>query len=410
MSAKHIYKRSLKEKRKPRATRAALLLPENQAGSLNSSPPTIFISYRRQDSKDAATYLRALLSRQFGAEKIFRDLDSLKPGADFPSLISSTISAARVFIPIIGKTWLSVTGPDGKPRIFAKYDLVRTEIESALRLGIDVIPVYLDGVKPLQSKELPKSIGELANKTAIELSWFDGVSKLRKQISEIEKRKANEESAAKKNMKKLRLNISLEQRFKSKAGWGRSVIVTAMEFSLKRQRKKIILDEKDFHRSLEKVTAKSLRIKSLRKSGAFMFEDMIYVVDMVGVKEKGSNRRFVARTFPLRSLEELPLQLTLKRPVICGFLVYQDWFDERRTGTGIIDFDKPSGAIQGGTVGVITGWDPVTEKVNLLTPWPAWGKRGVATLTKGAVVSHIQTQYLRSVEAVEMPRPYKWPD
>src|SRR5438445_1904044 len=100
MPAKNISGRSIKKKQKLRSTGAGVLLPEGQAGAVNSSPPTIFISYRRQDSKGATTYLRALLSRQFGAEKIFRDLDSIKPGADFPSLISSTISTAQVFIPI----------------------------------------------------------------------------------------------------------------------------------------------------------------------------------------------------------------------------------------------------------------------------------------------------------------------
>src|SRR5262245_21081576 len=77
---------------------ADVLLPEAGSKAPNTPTPTIFINYRRQENTPEATYLRAALARRFGAEKIFRDLDSLKPGVDYTEIIGSSISTASVFI------------------------------------------------------------------------------------------------------------------------------------------------------------------------------------------------------------------------------------------------------------------------------------------------------------------------
>ena len=68
---------------------------------------------------------------------------------------------------IIGADWLNATGEDGEKRLFQDDDLVRTEIEVALGRGIPVIPVLI-GKNHMPSKsELPKSIGELADRNGI---------------------------------------------------------------------------------------------------------------------------------------------------------------------------------------------------------------------------------------------------
>ena len=47
----------------------------------------IFISYRREDSGPYAGRLRDTLSNHFGAEQVFRDIDSINPGERFPRMI-----------------------------------------------------------------------------------------------------------------------------------------------------------------------------------------------------------------------------------------------------------------------------------------------------------------------------------
>ncbi len=46
----------------------------------------IFISYRREDSGPSAGRLRDTLSRHFGAEQVFRDIDTINPGERFPRM------------------------------------------------------------------------------------------------------------------------------------------------------------------------------------------------------------------------------------------------------------------------------------------------------------------------------------
>ncbi|HTE22915.1 hypothetical protein [Flavitalea sp.] len=54
-----------------------------------------------------------------------------------------------------------------------------------------------------------------------------------------------------------------------------------MEYSLQRLGKKILLDAKDFHDIFDQF-----QDAEITKYGAFYFDDMIYVVDFVGIKAR----------------------------------------------------------------------------------------------------------------------------
>ena len=49
--------------------------------------PGVFISYRRSDTAADATRLKARLDAAFGAEFVFMDVDSLRPGEPFKQVI-----------------------------------------------------------------------------------------------------------------------------------------------------------------------------------------------------------------------------------------------------------------------------------------------------------------------------------
>jgi len=78
----------------------------------------IFISYRRSDSAPHAGRLYDRLCDYFGADKVFMDVDDIKPGADFVSLIGEKVASCDALIAVIGKGWLARDEDNGKPRMY----------------------------------------------------------------------------------------------------------------------------------------------------------------------------------------------------------------------------------------------------------------------------------------------------
>jgi hypothetical protein len=98
----------------------------------------IFISYRRSDLPFAAGRLGDALAREFGADRIFRDIDDIEPGADFTEVLHGALSASAVLLVLIGKDWLHTPG-DGGRRLDEPGDWVRREIASALARDSGVV-------------------------------------------------------------------------------------------------------------------------------------------------------------------------------------------------------------------------------------------------------------------------------
>lgn len=148
---------------------------------------TIFISYRRSDSAGYTGRLADSLEPLLGSRKIFRDVEDIKPGDDFVRIIERYLKKARIFLVIIGKHWLDAEDSQGKRRLADPGDHVRIEIESALRLGIVVIPVLVGGAVMPAAAELPGSLSALANRQAIELTdsrWDHDVGRLLQTLTE----------------------------------------------------------------------------------------------------------------------------------------------------------------------------------------------------------------------------------
>ena len=64
--------------------------------------PGIFISYRREDTADAAGRLYELLRARFGRRRVFMDVDAIKPGEVFADTIDRTLGACNAFVAVIG--------------------------------------------------------------------------------------------------------------------------------------------------------------------------------------------------------------------------------------------------------------------------------------------------------------------
>jgi len=129
----------------------------------------IFISYRRQDSQDTVGRIYDHLVKRFGSRAVFKDVDSIPPGADFHELIKKKIREVDVMLIIIGSDWLNVKNTDGKRCIDDLNDFVRIEIEAALKNKILVLPILLGNTKMPDIKELPITIEAIVHKNAIRI-------------------------------------------------------------------------------------------------------------------------------------------------------------------------------------------------------------------------------------------------
>jgi formylglycine-generating enzyme required for sulfatase activity len=130
----------------------------------------IFISYRREDSAASAGRLYDRLSGRFPSNRIFIDVDNIAPGVDFVKAIEKSVGSCDVLISVVGKHWLSATDEDGKRRLDNTDDFVRLEIATALKRGIRVIPVLVDGAKMPKDRELPDDLQLLVRRNYLELS------------------------------------------------------------------------------------------------------------------------------------------------------------------------------------------------------------------------------------------------
>jgi hypothetical protein len=134
---------------------------------------SIFISYRREDSAGYAGRIFDALTARFGKDEIFMDVDDIKAGQDFFQVIQETENRCSVLLAIIGKNWLSIAGPDGRPRLSDSRDFVRAEIAAGLRGGPGgkprVIPVLVGGATMPRAEDLPEDLAGLSRIEALSI-------------------------------------------------------------------------------------------------------------------------------------------------------------------------------------------------------------------------------------------------
>jgi hypothetical protein len=150
-------------------------LPPRPPASLSEPPAlpkaaakskSIFISYRRQDSAYIAGHIYEKLSTQFGKDAVFKDVDSIPLGVDFPEHIREQLGHCLVVVVVIGRHW---NGDEGERRLNDPRDHFRIEIETALERRIPVIPVLVDGMEMPRVDEMPLSLAKLAKKNGIKV-------------------------------------------------------------------------------------------------------------------------------------------------------------------------------------------------------------------------------------------------
>ncbi len=154
----------------------------------------IFINYRRADSEDYAKRIFKHLSKQFGGDQVFMDVNRLEPGEKFRDEIKKVLVNCDFFIVIIGTAWLTVN-EDGHTlrRIDMATDLLRQELEFALENQLDIIPVLVDDATLPSKDALPKSIQGLRDFHKISITSKTGTAQIDKIANQIKKVRAARE-------------------------------------------------------------------------------------------------------------------------------------------------------------------------------------------------------------------------
>ena len=132
-------------------------------------PPRIFISYRRDDAAGDAGRLADHLLRRFGAMRVFLDIDTIAPGADFPRALQASLQETAAILVVIGPRWTSLRAADGRRRLDDPNDFVRLEVETALGRSIPVVPVLVQGATLPRTEDLPSSLAPLVSRQAVVL-------------------------------------------------------------------------------------------------------------------------------------------------------------------------------------------------------------------------------------------------
>src|SRR5262249_42547992 len=81
-------------------------------------------------------------------------------------VIAQAVSNCAVLLAVIGPTWLTATDEDGQRRLDDPDDIVRLEIQTALKRDIRVIPVLVEGAVMPRSRQLPEGLAGLARRNA----------------------------------------------------------------------------------------------------------------------------------------------------------------------------------------------------------------------------------------------------
>jgi hypothetical protein len=149
----------------------------------------IFISYRREDSGGYAGRIFDRLTTRLGHDNVFYDVDAIPPGRDFVEVLSERVGKCDALLAVIGKHWTASLDANNRRRLDDPQDFVRIEIEAALKRGVPVIPVLVDGAPMPRAEELPDGLKGLVRRQAVEISHtrFDtDAERLTEVLAEIE--------------------------------------------------------------------------------------------------------------------------------------------------------------------------------------------------------------------------------
>lgn len=151
-----------------------------------SALPSVFISYRRDETSGHVARIYDRLTSALGTDEVLMDL-TLEPADDFVKRIHHAVSECRVVLVVIGPEWATAQDADGCLRLSYPHDFVRLELEAAVESqGARVIPTLVHGAQMPRREALPESLRPILHRDAIELSearWTPDITQLTDAIT-----------------------------------------------------------------------------------------------------------------------------------------------------------------------------------------------------------------------------------
>lgn len=144
----------------------------------------VFISYRRTDGGGWAGRLHDHLALRFGSKVVWQDVDDLQIGKDYLPQILKQIKSSDAVLIVIGPHWLK----DGLKRLRDPKDVLRMEIQQALKSRAAIIPTLVGGAEMPSAKKLPSSITGLIGRHGIALSdteWAHSIQVLFEKLRDV---------------------------------------------------------------------------------------------------------------------------------------------------------------------------------------------------------------------------------
>jgi anti-anti-sigma factor len=124
----------------------------------------LFLSYRHGDSPHATDRLVDRLIGEFGRDNVFYDIDSIPIGVNWRTRITDSVSQCDVFVAVVGDKWVEeLRLREGT------NDMVRFEIESALKRGIPIVPILVSNAAFPSRESLPSEIADFADWNGLQL-------------------------------------------------------------------------------------------------------------------------------------------------------------------------------------------------------------------------------------------------
>jgi hypothetical protein len=146
----------------PSSTTRPTPTPEATSGPAR----TIFISYRRTDSADITGRIYDRLKDRFGAEHVYKDVDSVPIGVDFRKHVDGLVARCDALIAVIGNQWLRTEA--GARDVSTIADRPHRDRRGA-RARDPVVPVLVGGAAVPPESDLPDDLRDLAYRNGIDV-------------------------------------------------------------------------------------------------------------------------------------------------------------------------------------------------------------------------------------------------
>ncbi len=144
---------------------------------------TVFFSYRRKDTESITGRIIDRLKKSLPYVNVFHDIESIPVGENFADFTRQKLDESDIFVLVIGPSWAKSL----KDRTLDPNDFVRIEVEQALAMGIQIIPVFAEGAVCPKPADIPESISQISLLNGLSVrSGTDFEKDIEKFIHEIE--------------------------------------------------------------------------------------------------------------------------------------------------------------------------------------------------------------------------------